>query len=321
MSLPLKVFEIISPVILLVLVGYFCKRINLLSLQTSKELNKFIFYVSLPCLLASKIATIDLNLANHWLAYISILVATLLTGLLGILGSKYFGIKGKLKWVSAHGGARSNMAFIGLPIIMFIANSKTLSTAILLMGLTIPFYNVMGVVFLTIGKKSNVRPNFSETFMAMIISIMKNPLIIGCLCGAIFYEMQLKENNFLIKNMNLLGSVSLSLSLICLGVQMNLTLTKDRIERVVFPVFLKLFISPILGVLFLHLFVSSPSPDVILSVLVLVACPSAVASYVMAVEMDADHEFASDLVLASTLFSFFSLSLFLTVFFMWFPSF
>lgn len=319
MNLALKILEIISPVFILLITGYICKLLKILTVDSSKEINKFIFYISLPSFLASKIAISKVNFSNHWLAYISILGATLICGLIGAYLSNFFGMKEQQKWVSAHGCTRSNMAFIGLPIVKFASSEATLDVAILLMGMTIPIYNILGVIFLTLGK-NNEDVKLSKIIKDILISIVKNPLIIGCIVGGILYTTKLNSGNYVIKNLDYIGSISIHLSLICLGVQMNINITRARIKRVIFPVLIKLFFYPAIGVLLLFFLQGNPEPSSILAIVVLLGCPSAVASYVMAVEMKADHEFAGDLVLATTLFSFFSLFILLTMYFFYYPT-
>jgi predicted permease len=304
----LNVLQIIAPIFILIAVGYLSRQLNLISNSTSKEINKFIFYVSLPALLICKISQIDVQISEQWNAYLAILLSTLVVSILGLISCNYLGYIKSKKWVCVHGAIRSNMAFIGLPVLYYTSNATSMNIAALLMGLTIPIYNVLGVVFLTLGKSHQNKVSRKVFIKQILGSIAKNPLIIGCLIGALLYTLKINKTNFIFKNLELLGAISLSLPLICLGVQMNTTINWVRLKQVFLPTFLKLILCPLLGVCFLYLFYPEPDPNIILAVSVLLGCPSAVASYVMAVEMNADHEFAADTVLATTLFSFFSMT-------------
>ena len=129
-----------------------------------------------------------------------------------------------------------------------------------------------------------------------------------------WYFLKVNKSNFILKNIDLIGSISLPLSLICLGIQMNTAITWQRLKQVFFPTFLKLILCPLAGLLVLHMVYEVPDKNLILAVMILLGCPSAVASYVMAVEMKADHEFAADMVLSTTLLSFLSISAILIAF-------
>lgn len=303
-----SVIQIISPIFILIAVGYLSRQLNLISNSTSKEINKFIFYISLPALLICKISQIDAEINEQWNAYFAIILSTLGVTIVGLFFCDYLGILKSKKWVCVHGAVRSNMAFIGLPVIYYASNEKTMNIAALLMGLTIPIYNILGVVFLSLGKNSTENVSFKLFIRKILGSIIKNPLIIGCLIGGTLYFFKISKTNYIIKNLELLGAISLSLPLICLGVQMNSSITWVRIKQVFFPTLLKLVICPLFGFGFLYLLNPPPNAETVLVVLILLGCPSAVASYVMAVEMNADHEFAADTVLATTLFSFFSMT-------------
>lgn len=304
----LKVLQFISPIFILILLGFIFRYKGLLSLATGKEINKFIFYIALPAFLICKISQANIKISDQWGAYLSIILATCLVACISIFFCRFFGLLDNQKWVCAHGSVRSNMAFIGLPIITYAAINKDVSVAVILMGMTVPFYNVIGVIFLTLGTKQTESVSFKGIFVQILLSILKNPLIGGCLIGGILFYFKIEKDNFLIVNLDLLGSIALPLSLICMGIQMNTVITWQRLKQVMFPTVLKLVFCPLFGYLFLCLFYSNPDKNVILAILVLLGCPSAVASYVMAVEMKADFEYAADMVLSTTLLSFFSMS-------------
>ena len=100
---------IISPIFILILLGFLCRKKGLLSISTGKDINKFIFYISLPALLICKISQSDINISSQWGAYLSILLATSAVALIGIFFSIFFRLLDNQKWVCAHGGVRSNM--------------------------------------------------------------------------------------------------------------------------------------------------------------------------------------------------------------------
>lgn len=310
----LKVLQIISPIFILIFIGFLCRWQGLIKTESGKDLNKFIFYVSLPALLLSKISQAEIKIHEQWGGYLAIIMATVLISLIAIFFSKFFGLSQYQKWVCAHGSIRSNMAFIGLPIIFYASGEKAISVAALLMGMTVPFYNVIGVIFLTLGKRREESLKLGGVLKQIFMSIIKNPLIWGCLAGGMLYFFEVDKSNFILKNIDLIGSISLPLSLICLGIQMNTAITWQRLKQVFFPTFLKLVLCPLAGLLVLHLVYDMPDQNLILAVMILLGCPSAVASYVMAVEMKADHEFAADMVLSTTLLSFLSISAILIAF-------
>ncbi len=172
------------------------------------------------------------------------------------------------------------------------------------MGIAVPFYNVVGVILLTFAKHENHEViRAIDIGKKILVDILKNPLIWGCIIGGLLKQLTLEKGHFLLQTLDLMSSYSIPLSLICLGIQLNTDIDRNRLKQVLFPCILKLIISPLIGFLILYYFVTPLDIEFVLPILVLLGCPAAVASYVMATEMKADPQYAADIVLATTLFS------------------
>ncbi|PCJ63302.1 MAG: hypothetical protein COA79_00410 [Planctomycetota bacterium] len=314
-----EVLSVIFPVFVLIAIGYFCGLKRIFSQKTSAEINRFLFNFSLPALLASKISQADLQISDHLTSIYACCVSTVIVTIVSIILLKHQFGKSSSVWVGAHAGYRSNMAFIGLPLIFYSIGDHGLSLGAIVMGFIVPFYNILGVVLLVQGQENDKDQN--DLFKNSIIGILKNPLIWGCIVGGLLIPFNIPSQNVGMRSLDLLGSISLPLSLICIGLQLELNISYARIKKVFIPVVMKLLLSPLIGYLCLLILGFNELDDVTV-VLILMGCPSAVATYVMALEMKVDYKYAADVVLCATLMSFITLPLiliFLRIYGYWTP--
>jgi len=96
------------PVFITMIFGYFFKRIHLFDAAFLSKMNKFVFVAALPVLLFEDISTTDLRKAWDTSFVIFCFLATLLSILLSIKGSKYSGriCTGKLSQQCRNSGHR-----------------------------------------------------------------------------------------------------------------------------------------------------------------------------------------------------------------------
>ena len=149
-----------------------------------------------------------------------------------------------------------------------------------------------------------------------LLGILKNPLILACLSGLALLALRLRlgvspadwaaSPNPFLKTMRLFGTMATPGSLIALGA----TLTPDRLRASIADAhkaaLLKLVACPLLGLAVCLALGLPPLHRFI--VLCYLACPSAVASYVMAEAMGGDARLAGSAVALTTVYSALSLA-------------
>lgn len=286
----------ILPVFLLVFVGVFIKKIKLVDDNFAKKAISLVFNVSLPATLFLDIYRVDI--AEKFDAKLVFFAAgaTFLFFILSVIVSG--AIKDAAKRASfAQGVFRSNYAILGVPLTKAIFPAEVAVNASVLLSVTIPLYNVLAVILLTslLNKKKNLGTVFS--------GIIKNPLIIGAVAGAVFSLLHIPLPEVLVKPLGYLSDMSTPLSLIVIGASFTWSAARDTFAPSVIASSLKTIVSPLVFVPAAAAFgISGGALGVLF---IFFAAPAAISSYTMARNMGGDYQMAGNIVLISTAMSFF----------------
>ena len=168
----------ILPIIIPVMVGFFLKKINLLSQEFWGNLNKLVFKLMIPVLLFSNLYLADLSTIN-W-AFVGFGAGSILVlfgiGLLVVMAFK----DRKQKGVILQATFRSNYAIIGIPLAVLLGGDKAQASAAVMAAVSVPIFNILAVIALSIydheeGQKIDVKD--------ILKKIVTNPLIIGVVAG------------------------------------------------------------------------------------------------------------------------------------------
>lgn len=110
----------IMPLILIIILGYWLKRIHFFSKEFLKYANKTVFYVCLPVLLFKNITDIDGLYKIRWDAVFYVMLIIILLLLIGTFFTLFIPER-KQKGVILQCVFRSNFALIGVPLAELIA--------------------------------------------------------------------------------------------------------------------------------------------------------------------------------------------------------
>ena len=313
----------VLPLLLLVILGYFLRRIKLFSEDFIAKGNKFCFYVALPVLLFKNIY--DSTFSNiDWRLILFVVVAILCVFILGLLAVVFLVPDRSKKGVILQAVFRSNFAYIGIPLAssLFASGSleaiETLAYVSLISVFAIPLFNVLAVVSLTIFQNEK-KIDFKKTFLGII----KNPLIIGTLIGILFIVFRnffpqtaffvRDQLSFLYKTITSIANVASPLALIVLGGQFEFKAIKDLWKYILPTSLFRIIIVPlVILTIAVHLDIFNSAK--IAALIALYASPVAVASAIMAKEMNNDHVLAGQIVVWTTMVSGITIFLFIFVF-------
>lgn len=306
-----------APIVLMVLVGYFLKRIGLINPDVAKACNKLVFKVFLPAMLFLNMYKIEsfrsIDFAFVWYAVISTLILFAIALPAVMIMTPENAKRGAL----LQSVFRPNYALVGIPLATSLFGEEGAIAATVLSAFTIPVFNMLAVVGLSIFSQDK-KPSVKK----ILIGIVKNPLIQSIALGLLFLGIRaifvsagitfrLTDIQPVYKTLNSLSAVATPLALIVLGAQFELSAIPELKKHIIFGVSVRNFIVPLLGLgvaYFIGIFTGAH-----FATFVAVFCtPVAVSSVPMAQEMDADVSLAGQLVVWSTVFS--ALSIFLASF-------
>ncbi|MDD2534277.1 MAG: AEC family transporter [Eubacteriales bacterium] len=299
-------FNGITPLILLVVLGYTVKRVGLLDQTTIDKVTKFLFQVAFPISLFNSIYKIEISDYFNPLLFAYAIGMILLIVCVLMLVLPRFVPGNKQRGAMIQGIYRGNYLLLGYPLALNLFGDTGVGPTAMLLPVVIFTYNVLAVFVLEFyrGEESRIKP------AKVILGVAKNPLIIGAVIGVIFSLLPLELPLFISRTVDDVGKIANPMALIMLGGQFSWQRISGKVNLIVWATALREFAIPLLttsGAILLGF----RGPE-LGALFILFASPTAVTSFIMAKTMDSDGDLASQIVLATTLTS--GLSLFIGIY-------
>ena len=305
----------VLPLFLIIAVGWVLKKCGLISPAVINGLNNITFNLALPLLLFRDIALSDFYEIFTPTLIIYALVSTLLFFVLVWIFAELYVKKKSSIGAFVQGCFRGNYAIIGLFLINSVLGHPAKGS--LIIAFAIPLYNILSIFLLSVRSKSPQPVKFGKT----LFSIVKNPLIIGILCGVPFAVLriplfQVSELKFVTTAIDYMAASANPMALLAIGAAISFDKLKAGLQLVLTVSLFKLFIGPLLftGLAYLLRNALNFSGEDLLVLYIMHGTPTAVSSYVMASKMNNDADLAADIVLVTSLISLFSLTLGIYIF-------
>ena len=307
-------FNSVSPIIATVAVGYFLKKIGMMSPEFAKQANKLVFRVFLPAMLFLNIygiqdmAKVSFNYAIYALSALLIIFGLAIPTVILLTNKK------KCRGALLQGVFRSNYALIGIPLATSLFGNEGAAVATLLSAVMVPAFNMLAVVGLSLFNNNGEKPNIKK----VLIGRAKNPLIISIFAGlvalgirALFVKVnisiRLSDIPLIHTTLKYLSNIATPLSLLVLGAQFEFSAIPTLKREIISGVILRSVIVPALGIGVAYFVFGKIFSGAQFAALVAVFCtPVAVSSVPMAQEMGADSELAGQLVVFTTVTSAFT---------------
>ncbi len=298
----------VAPIIIMVAIGYFLKKIGLMNAEFSKMANRLVFHVFLPTMLFYNVYKIE-DVGSLDLSYIGYaLIALLVIFALAVPSVIMFTDKKQCRGVLIQGVFRSNYALIGIPLAGALFGEEGEKVASLLSAVAIPAFNVLAVISLSVFKDSKTKTSIKK----VLLEIVKNPLIQGVAAGllvlvirAIFVktgiQFRLTDITPAEKVLTYLSSLATPLALLVLGAQFEFSSVASLKREIIFGTLMKTAVAPIIGIGAAYiLFRDYFNGAHFAAFVAMFTTPIAVSSVPMAQEMDGDATLAGQLVVWTT---------------------
>ncbi len=305
----IEIVNIVLPVFLVIGLGYVLGSIGWMGPAATSWLSKLVFYVAGPILLFRSAALTPLSEAIGLEAMGSIAGVTVLTTSVVYLAC--FRSAPSRRGVLSQGSMRSNMVFVGLPVIENAFGPAVLGPAAVLIGLMVPVYNLLAVLVLALPHHSD-RPGTEGIWKKAILDILRNPLILGTLLGVLFSALSLPIPTGIDRSLDLVARMALPAALLSVGAGIDLGRVRTEILPTGVISFIKLVVYPASIYFTLGMFGVTGLERQF--VVLLYASPTAVVSAIMAQEMKGDEQLAASIVIGTTIASLFTISAWIALF-------
>lgn len=295
------------PVFAMIILGMLFKKIGIIDDVFASRMNKFVFLIPLPVLLFKDLATLDFNtiwdtkfvLFCFFITILCILIVTLLSFLL-----KNKQNQGEFIQASY----RSSAALLGIALIQNVYGKATMAP-LMIIG-SVPLYNIMAVVVLSFF--SPERKGLSkEVWLKTIKGILTNPILIGIVVGILWSLLHLPMPTMLDKTVTSIGNVATPLGLMAMGATFNYKEALGDLKPALCASFIKLF-----GfcAMFLPLAIYLGfQGEQLIAILVMLGSATTVSCFVMAKNMGHTGILTSTVVMLTTIFSGFTITMWLYI--------
>lgn len=213
------------------------------------------------------------------------------------------------KWPAARFGVHTQAqlrfnTYLGLAIVGNLFGTEGLGIAAVLLALMVPAVNVLSVWALT--AERGLSPRSPRT---LLLPIVKNPLILGCVIGALINLSGIGLPGGSDRLMSLMAASSLPLGLLCVGAALQPRELSAQLGPLVGNSVVRLLLMPLLawGV---TQYLGLPSMESAV-VVVFFAIPAATASYVLTRQLGGDAQLMAGVLTLQTLLAIASLPLIL----------
>ena len=295
------------PIFLMMLLGMLFRKLGWMDEVFAAKMNKFVFLVPLPVLLFEQLATVDFS--EVWdikfiifcfvMTAISITISTLIS-----LLWKDRSIKGEFIQATY----RSSAALLGIAFIQNIYGTAGMAP-LMIIG-SVPLYNIMAVVVLSVFKPGN--NSFDKALVKKTLKgIATNPIIIGIVAGFVWSALKLSMPSILHKTVSSIGATATPMGLMSMGATFELRKATSKMKPTIVAVFMKLVgfcavFLPVAAVLGFR-------NEELIAILVMLGSATTVSSFVMARNMGHEGTLSSGVIMMTTLLSAFTLTMWLDV--------
>jgi len=297
----------VTPIVILVLLGVFLRRIGLIGDGFTSAAEKVVFKVALPVMLFLEVAESGMTGGFDGGLIVFCLISVTAAFLAASLLVPLF-IKDRAKCGSfVQGACRSNFAILGVPLAENLFGSSGTAAIALVMPFVILMFNGYSVIILSVFSRNRNKKTDAKAVLGIIRNIITNPLIIGVVLAIPFMVWQIRLPVILEKSLTYTENLATPLALICLGANFKPESLRGRAGLAVCSSVIKTVLLPCVMVVTAAL--CGLRGESLGVVLILFGAPTAVSSYIMAKNMENDHDLAAQILLLTTVMCAFTMFL------------
>ena len=297
-------FNAVAPFLILLGIGFAAVRLKLTDRSFMDRLNALNYKVFFPFLMFNNVYSAKPeNMPSLKLMVTGALSVSLLVVLLVIIVPRFVK-ENPRRGVVIQGIFRSNFIIYGIPLTTYVFGTEKSSVCGMMIMIMVSLFNVAAVIVLEMFREGGkVRPE------KLLLGIVRNPLLQGCVAGLLFYLFRIKLPAFIATPVSSLASLATTLALVVLGANLKFDELKKNRQTISIVLGIRLIILPVVMLAFAYL-IGLRGVELFL-ILMIFGTPVATSSYPMAQNMGGDGQLAGQLVFVSTVASLVTIFLFI----------
>jgi len=293
----MDILQAVLPVFLVIALGAAARRFRFIEEPFIDTANMLVYYLLLPALLFYKIGTSNFREAFNAPLVIGGYAATVATFLAAVFLSRTLGISPGERGSFVQGAFRANLAYVGLPIVLSAVGDIGLRKAGILLGFMVPLLNSLAVVALIL-PHGDGEGRARENARRIGFQLVTNPLILSSFLGIVWSALKLPVPGLADKTLEILSSATLPLSLLCLGGAFSFDRARSGVRLAALAAGMKTLLLTALAVA-AYRWMGISGDDLRVGA-IMMGCPTAVITYVMASQLKGDTDLAGTIVVVST---------------------
>ncbi len=292
-------YETIIAIVLMIIIGYVCRRFDFLKAEDTQTLNKIVVYIAIPSLIFMSMYSADLsNIKTFGTITLICVIMGLISGIFAYIFTYLKGYPPKTRWGVVAASTLFNSGFLGYPVILGVFGAAGLVRAVFYdVGSTILFIS-FGIFFLII---------YGGSYQEIIKRSVLFPPLLAVILGVIANLLHLPLGSVIPSTLNYLGGAAIPLIMLSLGLSLEFKGIKEYFGIASFVSALKLIISPLIAMVVVGL-VGFTGLDRTVTI-VEAGMPSAMLSLVLAITYDLDIKVTAACIFLSTALSMISLTI------------
>lgn len=299
--------NVVLPLFFAVVVGYLLKKLGYFSEDFLNRGDKLAFKILIPFQLFKSIYTADFSASYDSRLLIFSIAALILTGVVSTLFAIGYAKDGAVRGALAQSMFRGNIILVGASLISSMYGDEGMAALSIVAAFLVPLLNIMCVILLSVFDPAEK----SLDVKGILINIIKNPLVIAALLGLFVNFTGINFPVFLDKTVDNIAGIATTFALILLGGSFAFSDMKGRVKDIVVSVVGKLIFFPVICMAAAYfLGMRGISYSVVMCVF---SAPTTVSGYTMAKMMNSDAELSALSVVFTTLFSVFTLFIFVYI--------
>lgn len=285
--------KVVVPMAMMVGIGVLLRIVNWADAPTMKKVDNLIFKLFMPAMSFYNLYNTDFSKfesVNYILFGVGVLMLEFLAAM--FLVPKF--VKPRAT-AASYGQAifRSNYLIFGAAVAESIYGAGNFGILTLLSSIAVPIFNITAAILLETAR------NGSASMKKLLLTIAKNPTVIATALGLAVNFSGLTLSPLILDVVQDLSGLTTPLSFLSIGVSLSVGKVTKK-AYLISGVALRLVIIPLIFVPIAA--VLGFRGQEMCALAILFAAPTAVSSYPMAAAMDADGDFAAQMVAYTTIF-------------------
>ena len=268
----------VLPVFMVMGIGFYLGRRNLLTGDFVGQATSLVFYTALPAKLFLDVSR-SAAFAGAWI--LCVLLVRDRAAVSAVV----------------HSAFRGNFVYLGLPICQSILGRESVLSAIMVVTFVLPFYNVLATIVLSYYDPSGRKVSWKK----MLKDILTNPMIVAILAALPFSLLGIKLPPVFEKPLADLGQMSTPMALILIGAGIRPSSFAGRGTWIGFGAIYKVVVTPLVFAVPMQWM--GFNPEQIVTAFVMFAVPSAMNVYIVTKKMGGDGELGAAIITVSMLLS------------------